>query len=328
MASKSSPTSKEVHEERNDFMKDLVYRDGWVELHFVGNTKKVDPVGLPDGNLIATLGGYSLYSGDGEPRPPNKKFATLTRSDADVICKLLASGIYCMLIADSGSKRPSDGFMVKYTDWVTAQHQLKTCDIAAMPALQLEAKTGFSHSVGVLRLYKRTKLTCTHIFYRPWASHVWSITAGQVREADVHEADVQPALHDDASKIWRPTSFKTFPLDQKHKRLLLISFFSGFWRSQNLIKNSKECAQTIGDLLGDSSIRPSAVSADLAEAGCRPLSPSLALRLFRELIAEARSLLSKRTRPVSRNQTFVLLLAMVEPELFSSELLKDFINKD
>lgn len=323
MSSKSSPTSKAVHEERNDFMKNLVYRDGWVELHFVGNTKKVDPVGLPDGNLIATLGGYSLYSGDGEPRPPNKKFATLTRSDADVICKLLAAGIYCMLIADSGSKRPSNGFMVKYTDWVTAQHQLNTCDSAAMPGLQLEAENGFSHSVGVLRLDKQTKFTCTHIFYRPWASHVWSITAGQV-----HEADVQLALHNDASKTWRPSSSKTFPLDPKHKRLLLISFFAGFWRSQNLIKNSKECAQTIGDLLGDSSIRPSAVSADLAEAGCRPLSPSLADRLFRELIAEARSLLPKRTCPVSRNQTFVLLLAMVEPELFSSELLKDFINKD
>lgn len=327
MASKSSHTSKAVHEERSDFVKELLHRDGWVELHFVGNTKKVDPVGLPDGNLIATLGGYSLYSGDGEPRPANKNVATpvtaLTRSEADVICKLLASGIYCTLTADSGSKRPSKGFMAKYGDWVTAQHKLKTCDIAAIPGLQLEAKNGFSHSVGVLRLDKRTKHTCTHIFYRPWANHVWSITAGQV-----HEADVQLALHNDASKTWRPTSSKTFPLDPKHKRLLLISFFAGFWRSQNLIKNSKECAQTIGDLLGDSSIRPSAVSADLAEAGCRPLSPSLANRLFRELIAEARSLLPKRTRPVSRNQTFVLLLAMVEPELFSSGLLKDFINKD
>lgn len=323
MASKSSPTSKEVHEERNDLVKNLVYRDGWVELHFVGNNKKVDPVGLPDGNLIATLGGYSLYSGDGEPRKANKKFVALTRSDADVICKLLASGIYCALTADSGSKRPSKGFMAKYGDWVTAQHKLKTCDIAAIPGLQLEAKNGFSHSVGVLRLDKRTKHTCTHIFYRPWANHVWSITAGQV-----HEAEVQLALKSDDSKTWRPTSSKIFPLDPKHKRLLLISFFAGFWRSQNLIKNSKEYAQTIGDLLGDSSIRPSAVSADLAEAGCRPLSPSLANRLFRELIAEARSLLPKRTRPVSRNQTFVLLLAMVEPELFSSELLKDFINKD
>ena len=323
MASKSSPTSKAVHEERNDFVKNLVYRDGWVELHFVGNTKKVDPVGLPDGNLIATLGGYSLYSGDGEPRKANKKFVALTRYEADVICKLLASGIHCTLTADSGNKRPSEGFMVKYGDWVTAQHQLKTCDIAAIPGLQLKAKNGFSHSVGVLRLDKRTKLTCSHIFYRPWASHVWSITAGQV-----HEAEVQLALHNDASKTWRPTSSKTFPLDPKHKRLLLISFFAGFWRSQNLIKNSKECAQTIGDLLGDCSIRPSAVSADLAEAGCRPLSPSLADRLFRELIAEARSLRPKRTRPVSKNQTFALLLAMVEPELFSSELLKDLINKD
>lgn len=323
MASKSSPTSKEVHEERNDLVKNLVYRDGWVELHFVGNTKKVDPVGLPDGNLIATLGGYFLYSGDGEPRKANKKFVALTRSDADVICKLLASGIYCTLTADSGSKRPSKGFMAKYGDWVTAQHKLKTCDIAAIPGLQLEAKNGFSHSVGVLKLDKRTKHTCTHIFYRPWANHVWSITAGQV-----HEAEVQLALHNDPSKTWCPTSSKTFPFDQKHKRLLLISLFAGFWRSQHLIKDSKECAQTIGALLGDSSIRPSAVSADLAEAGCRPLSPSLADRLFRELIAEARSLIPKHTRPVSRNQTFVLLLAMVEPELFSSELLKDFINKD
>lgn len=327
MTSKSSHTSKAAHEERNHFMKELLHPDGWVELHFVGNAKKVEPVGLPDENLIATLGGYSLYSGDGEPRPANKNVATLvtafTRSEANVICKLLASGIHCMLTADSGNKRPSEGFMVKYGDWVTAQHQLRTCDIAAMPGLQLEAKNGFSHSVGVLRLDKQTKFTCTHIFYRPWASHVWSITAGQV-----HEAEVQLALHNDPSKTWCPTSSKTFPFDQKHKRLLLISLFAGFWRSQHLIKDSKECAQTIGDLLGDSSIRPSAVSADLAEAGCRPLSPSLADRLFRELIAEARSLLPKHTRPVSRNQTFVLLLAMVEPELFSSELQKDFINKD
>lgn len=309
-------------------MKDLILPDGWVELHFIGNAKEVGPVGMPEGSLIATLGGYSLYSGDGERRPQNKKVATLagafTRSEADVICKLLASGIYSTLTADSADKRPSKGYMVKYSDWVTAQHQLKTDDTAAIPGLLLEeTKNRFSHSVGVLRLNKRTKLSCTHIFYRPWASNAWSITAGQV-----HEAEIQLALHSDASKSWFPTSSETFQLDQKHKRLLVISLFAGFWRSQNLIKNSKECAQTIGDLLGDSSIRPSSVSADLAEAGCRPLSPSLAKRLFRELIAEARSLLSKRTRPVSKKQTFEMMLAMVEPELFSSGLLKDVIDKD
>lgn len=302
-------------------MKDLIFPDGWVELHFIGNAKEVGPVGMPEGSLIATLGGYSLYSGDGEKRPQNKKVATLvgafTRSEADVICKLLASGIYCTLTADSGKKRPSQGFMVKYSDWVTAQHQLKTADIAAIPGLQLEAKKEFSHSVGVLRLDQRTKLHCTHISYSPWASHAWSITAGQV-----HKAEVQLALPSDAPKLWMPTSSETFQVDQKHKRLLLISLFAGFWRSQNLIKNSKECAQTIGALLGDSSIRPSSVSADLAEAGCRPLSPSLAKRLFRKLIAEARPLLRKRTRPVSKKQTFEMMLAMVEPELFTSKLLE------
>lgn len=333
MASKSSPTSKAVHEERNDLMKEMLHRDGWVELHFVGNTKQVGPVGLPDGNLVATLGRYSLYSGDGEPRPANERqkslVAAFSRSQAASICGLLKAHILCILLGKSVNKRPSNGFLVNYREWMSACAELQSSHSSCVRTLHLsiDGTNSFNCQAGVIKFNQEHKLHCVHVLYQPWASDIWSITGAQI-----HDLEIQHASKNKGENGWIEATSKTYPIiDETRVRLLLISFLAPFWQNCGPSIKSDWRSDMIKRVLKVTKYSEKQVSEDLAATGFRALSPSLAKKLFRVIVAEMQSLLKsgyKRSRRVDKRQNFQMLLAIVEPLLFTEQMLPNIIRQD